>query len=81
MPSGALVGLFASLGANVFLLWVAASQRHRFRALVREMFEGDRAAHHADDADGRDDLPHWEAVDEDSEDPSATRAGRADIAR
>jgi len=74
VPSGALVGLFASLGTNVFLLWVAASQRRRFRALVRDMYEIDRAADHADDADGRDDLPHWEAVDEDTHGAQAANA-------
>ncbi len=74
VPSGALVGLFASLGANVFLLWVAASQRHRYRALVRDMFENDVSAYHANDADGRDDLPHWEEVDEE---PNAARAAHA----
>jgi hypothetical protein len=29
-----ILGLFASLAANVFLLWTAASQRVRYRALV-----------------------------------------------
>ncbi len=34
-PSPALFGLFASLGVNAFLLWVAVSQRTRYRALVK----------------------------------------------
>jgi hypothetical protein len=75
VPNGALLGLFASLGTNVFLLWVAASQRHRYRALVRDMFENDASAYHANDADGRDDLPHWEEMDEE---PNAAQAAHAD---
>lgn len=38
----ALIGLFASLGANVFLLWMAGGFRKRYRALVERM--GDAAA-------------------------------------
>ena len=34
-PSLALFGFFASLGGNAFLLWVAASQRSRYRALAK----------------------------------------------
>ncbi|HVC95084.1 MAG TPA: hypothetical protein VND64_15415 [Pirellulales bacterium] len=75
VPSGALIGLFASLGTNVFLIWVAASQRRRFRALVRDMYENDSAAdHHANDAEVRDDLPHWESVDKDTHGAKAARA-------
>jgi hypothetical protein len=37
-PVGLLLGLFASLAANVFLLWTAASQRTRYRALVDRRF-------------------------------------------
>jgi hypothetical protein len=33
-PVGLMIGLFASLAANVFLLWTAASQRVRYRSLV-----------------------------------------------
>lgn len=34
-PSITVIGLFASLGGNAFLLWVAAGQRSRYRALAR----------------------------------------------
>lgn len=34
-PSLAMFGLFASLGVNAFLLWVAISQRTRYRALAK----------------------------------------------
>lgn len=34
-PSITVLGLFASLGGNAFLLWVAAGQRSRYRALAR----------------------------------------------
>lgn len=34
-PSFTVLGLFASLGGNAFLLWVAAGQRSRYRALAR----------------------------------------------
>ena len=37
-----LLGLFASLGTNGFLLWIAADFRNRYRALLRRM--GDTAA-------------------------------------
>jgi hypothetical protein len=46
--AGTLVGLFASLGANVFLLWVATSQRSRYRALVRRTFDHDLTSDNAD---------------------------------
>lgn len=32
-----LLGLFASLGCNVFLLWIATGQRSRYRALARRL--------------------------------------------
>lgn len=32
-----LLGLFASLGCNVFLLWIATGQRSRYRALARRI--------------------------------------------
>ena len=35
----ALLGLFASLGANVFLVWVASDFRGRYRALLRRVGE------------------------------------------
>ncbi|HUY34176.1 MAG TPA: hypothetical protein VMV69_15620 [Pirellulales bacterium] len=73
-PSGMLLGLFASLGANIFLLWVAASQRSRYRALVRETFESELSAKHADDAEAHDNLPHWESVDDDPRTARATHA-------
>ena len=34
-----LIGLFASLGGNVFLLWVTTGQRSRYRALLRRSRE------------------------------------------
>ena len=34
-PTLAVFGLFASLGVNAFLLWVASSQRTRYRALAK----------------------------------------------
>ena len=36
-PSLTLLGLFASLGCNVFLLWIATGQRSRYRALARRL--------------------------------------------
>lgn len=62
--STALVGLFASLGGNVFLLWVASGQRSRYRALLRRSREAlsaaslDRLPAPAEHDDG----PHWETV-------------------
>lgn len=62
--STALVGLFASLGGNVFLLWVASGQRNRYRALLRRSREAlsaaslDRLPAPAE----HDDDPHWETV-------------------
>jgi hypothetical protein len=64
--STALVGLFASLGGNVFLLWVASGQRSRYRALLRRSREAlsaaslDRLPAPAEHDDG----PHWETVTE-----------------
>jgi hypothetical protein len=37
-PSFMLLGLFASVGCNVFLLWIATGQRSRYRALARQAF-------------------------------------------
>lgn len=36
-PNLTLLGLFASLGCNAFLLWVATGQRSRYRALARRL--------------------------------------------
>lgn len=63
--SAALVGLFASLGGNVFLIWVATGQRHRYRSLLRRSHEASAGElPRADD----DDSPTWDEVpaDEDS---------------
>lgn len=65
--STAMVGLFASLGGNVFLLWVASGQRSRYRALLRRSREAlsaaslDRLPAPAEHDDG----PQWETVSED----------------
>ncbi|HET6880173.1 MAG TPA: hypothetical protein VFI31_08465 [Pirellulales bacterium] len=37
-PALVQLGLLASLGGNVFLVWIATGQRSRYRALVRRMF-------------------------------------------
>jgi hypothetical protein len=60
-----LVGLFASLGGNVFLIWVATGQRSRYRSLLRRSHEAIAAAGagelpRIDD----DDSPRWEEVAE-----------------
>ncbi|HVA51610.1 MAG TPA: hypothetical protein VNH11_35040 [Pirellulales bacterium] len=63
-PSLMQVGLFASLGCNAFLFWVATGQRSRYRALARRMFEGAAPAPAADalmDA-GQTSLPRWEQL-------------------
>lgn len=67
--STTLVGLFASLGGNVFLLWVASGQRSRYRALLRRSRESLAAASIASlpDAPEEDDSPRWEAVGEEEE--------------
>jgi hypothetical protein len=66
--SAALVGLFASLGGNVFLIWVATGQRHRYRSLLRRSHEAIAAASagelpRADD----DDSPTWDEVPADED--------------
>lgn len=61
-----LIGLFASLGGNVFLLWVTTGQRNRYRALLRRSREA-LAAASADalpQAREEDEAPHWEALEE-----------------
>ena len=65
--STTLVGLFASLGGNVFLLWVASGQRSRYRALLRRSREA-LAAANIDKLPApaqEDDGPRWETVPED----------------
>jgi hypothetical protein len=52
------IGLFTSVCANVFLLWVATDQRSRYRSLVRRMFEGSGVALTNRDAD----VPRWERL-------------------
>jgi hypothetical protein len=64
--STALVGLFASLGGNVFLLWVVGGQRSRYRMLLRRSREALSAAS-LDQLPApaeHDDGPQWEAVPE-----------------
>ncbi|HUY92831.1 MAG TPA: hypothetical protein VMV10_29090 [Pirellulales bacterium] len=65
--STTLVGLFASLGGNVFLLWVASGQRSRYRALLRRSRESLAAASFASlpDAPEHDDSPRWETIPDD----------------
>ena len=63
--SAALVGLFASLGGNAFLIWVATGQRSRYRSLLRRSHVAIASAGagelpRADD----DDSPRWEEVPE-----------------
>ncbi len=59
-----LVGLFASLGGNVFLVWVASGQRNRYRALLRRSHEALAAASVSElPRDSQpDDMPRWERV-------------------
>jgi hypothetical protein len=59
-----LVGLFASLGGNVFLVWVASGQRNRYRALLRRSHEALAAASVSElPRDSHtDDMPRWERV-------------------
>ena len=64
--STTLVGLFASLGGNVFLLWVASGQRSRYRTLLRRSREA-LAAANIDKLPApaqEDDGPRWETVGE-----------------
>ncbi|HVX10530.1 MAG TPA: hypothetical protein VHC22_05080 [Pirellulales bacterium] len=61
------LGLLTSLGCNAFLIWVAAGERRRYRALVRRMFGhiGDNTASSATPVP----LPRWEPY------PSVEKAG------
>jgi hypothetical protein len=61
--SAALVGLFASLGGNVFLIWVATGQRNRYRSLLRRSHEAIAAASAGELPQAADDdSPRWEEV-------------------
>ncbi len=63
-----LIGLFASLGGNMFLLWVTTGQRSRYRALLRRSREALAAAtaHALPGTREEDETPHWETVEEES---------------
>ncbi|HXT57884.1 MAG TPA: hypothetical protein VN699_04585 [Pirellulales bacterium] len=65
--SAALVGLFASLGGNAFLIWVATGQRHRYRSLLRRSHEAVAAASAGELPRADDDSPRWEEVPEDED--------------
>jgi hypothetical protein len=60
-----LIGLFASLGGNVFLLWVTTGQRSRYRALLRRSREALAAAsvQALPGSHEEDETPHWETVE------------------
>ncbi|HEX5500142.1 MAG TPA: hypothetical protein VFX03_12980, partial [Thermomicrobiales bacterium] len=65
--SAALVGLFASLGGNAFLIWVATGQRSRYRSLLRRSHEALAAASADKLPSAADDSPRWEEVPPDDD--------------
>lgn len=65
--SAALVGLFASLGGNVFLIWVATGQRNRYRSLLRRSHEAIAASAGELPRAEDDDSPTWDEVPADED--------------
>ncbi|MEX2558613.1 MAG: hypothetical protein WD403_01810 [Pirellulales bacterium] len=57
-----LLGLFASLGANVYLVWIAAGLRRRYRNVVRQSQTGIRQQEQAADEPADPWEPDWERI-------------------
>lgn len=77
-PSALQLGLFTSLACNAFLLWVAVDHRSRYRALMRRIFDGPRAAITSNVVD---EGPRWEQLGEQEKPANSGAAEKSADAR